>query len=139
MKKSPSVYVLLNALINVPMVGFFNKEIDFLNIDNDDVTDDTGPSQLNNDRKRKNLQDTLYLVKKLIKNNNAILLIFLIISAVLFVNSKFINYTLNPNFLTSEDNGYFANMVIICSYILWVSQSHYAYYGGPNHVLVCYH
>merc|ERR1712079_587270 len=109
-KKSPSVYVLLNALINVPMVGFFNKEIDFLKIDNDDVTDDTGPSQLNNDRKRKNLQDTLYLVKKLIKTNNAILLIFLIISAVLFVNSKFINYTLNPNFLTSEDNGYLANM-----------------------------
>ena len=95
------------------MVGFFNKEIDFLKIDNDDVTDDTGPSQLNNDRKRKILQDTLYLVKKLIKTNNAILLIFLIISAVLFVNSKFINYTLNPNFLTSEDNGYLANMVII--------------------------
>ena len=29
MKNFQFVYVLLNALINVPMVGFFNKEIDF--------------------------------------------------------------------------------------------------------------
>ena len=111
MKNFHSAYVLLNALINVPMVGFFNKEIDFMNTANDDITDDAGPSELYNDRKRKNLQDTLYLVKKLIKNNNAILLISLIVSVV-FVNTNV--YNLNPEFLTSEDNGYYANMVIIC-------------------------
>ena len=122
MKKFQSVYVLLNALINVPMVGFFNKEINFL--ETDDYVD-AGPSELIKDRKRKILQDTLFLIKKLIKINNGILLISLIFSGI-FVN--FNVYNLNPDFATSEDNGYFANMVIICLYILWVSQSHYAYY-----------
>ena len=34
MKNFKFVYVLLNALINVPMVGFFNKEIDFCSKEN---------------------------------------------------------------------------------------------------------
>ena len=66
MKKSQSIYVLLNALINVPMVGFFNKEIDFL--ETDDYVD-TGPSELIKDCKRKILHDTLFLIKKLIKKH----------------------------------------------------------------------
>ena len=111
MKKHHSVYVLLNALINVPMVGFFNKEFDFLEEPTGPgkVTEDNEPSELKTDRKRKTLQDTLFLIKKLIKINNGILLISLIFSGV-FVN--FNVYVPNPVFLTSKDNGYFANMVI---------------------------
>ena len=60
--------------------------------------------------KKKNLRETLYLVKRLIKHNNAILFIALIFSAV-FVNTNF--YIQNPDFKTSEDNGFLANVVII--------------------------
>ena len=112
-----AIYVVLNALINVPMVGFFNKEIDFLTsesdagVDEPDLPDETFEQK--RERKRKMLHDTFLLIKNLIKNNNLILLIFLIVSAIM-VNLKLGGehiWTLNEVFLTSADKGYYANVV----------------------------
>ena len=69
------------------MVGFFNSEVDF-DCTSKDVTtiNDNQSSTLNKDLKMKKMKLTLTLIKGLIKSNNFILAILLMVAAFL-VNS----------------------------------------------------
>ena len=69
------------------MVGFFNSEVDFDCTSKHVTTNNYNqPSTLSKDLKKKKLKATLKLIKRLIKPNNFILAIFLIVAAFL-VNS----------------------------------------------------
>ena len=106
------------------MVGFFNSEVDFATVSStsSDDTDYKHQSHLNLELKKRTLKATLMLIKKMVKINNIILALFLILTAI------WVNFPASwPGMKPFEVNESLSKDFNIVSYFIIISILHNIY------------